>query len=422
MTDTILRRRDGESDFRYEVRLCVAKLDKELDLSWEQIRDHLKLDCSADHLRKISYGYRKMVDNELLEEGNIERVVTEESQPDYKENLEILGDGTQKSDKLIQMSMEDSKDVSYLLKAHGYNPNEWELVNAKNSIWNVNSKKNGVQTLFSSKITAKPKTNAFNYNKFLELIDKKVKPIHIETQNKKLETPKLLEIPLYDMHFGVSNLEYYKHHLEEVINKLNSRHWEKVLFVIGQDLLHNDNFKGQTASGTIIDKVNMENAFDEALSFYETLITKAIKQSNSVECIYVKGNHDESISYGLFRTLKATFKQVKFDSSLKQRKVFTWEKVFIGLSHGDKGQNRILENFISEHGKLLANADVKEVHLGHLHTEKSKDQFGITQRTLSTANKTDDWHDDNGFVGANKRFQLFEYSPNSLDAIYYIQN
>ena len=222
------------------------------------------------------------------------------------------------------------------------------------------------------------------------------------------------------MHFGVSTLEYYQHHLHEIVYKIQSRSWEKILFVIGQDLLHNDNFRGQTASGTFIEKVDMEKAFNDALQFYVTVITEAINNSQDVECRYVKGNHDESISYGFFRTLQATFPQVTFIGSLKQRSAFTWEKVFIGLSHGDKGANRILENFISEYGKLIANADVKEVHLGHLHSEKSNDKFGITQRTLSTANKTDDWHDDNGFVGANKRFQLFEYSPNSLDAIYYI--
>jgi UDP-2,3-diacylglucosamine pyrophosphatase LpxH len=179
-------------------------------------------------------------------------------------------------------------------------------------------------------------------------------------------------------------------------------------------------FKGQTANGTFIEKVDMEKAFNEALQFYVTLLSEAIKHSESVECRYVKGNHDESISYGFFRTLQATFPQVEFIGNLKQRIAFTWEKVFIGLTHGDKGANRIVENFISEYGKLIANAEVKEIHSGHIHTEKSNDNFGITQRSLSTANKTDDWHDDNGFIGANKRFQLFEYSPNSLDAIYYI--
>ncbi|MFS1518514.1 hypothetical protein V1503_18935 [Bacillus sp. SCS-151] len=416
----MLTRKEGETQFQYKVRLISMKIDRLIDISWEDIKDLLGEDCSPCHLRKTAYGiyeYHSQIGNKNIDttEDNID-----EPQLNYKDTTEILANGSHKSDKLVRMTAEQSKDVNYLLKAHGFDKATWELVNAKNNIWNVYSKQDGAQTLYSSKITVKPKTADFDIEKLIELISENVKQITIKKSTDNATHSKLLEIPLYDMHFGVSNLEYYQHHLQEIVSKIHNHPWEKILFVIGQDLLHNDNFKGQTANGTIIEKVDMVKAFDEALQFYTTLITEAIKNSNDVECIYVKGNHDESISYGLFRTLQATFPQVQFDGSLKQRVGFTWEKVFIGLSHGDKGANRIIENFMTDYGKLIANADVKEIHLGHLHSEKSKDKFGITQRTLSTANKTDGWHDDNGFIGANKRFQLFEYSPNSLDTIYYI--
>lgn len=412
MTDFNFNRLQGETKFRHLLRVAVAKLNKEHNTDWLDIKEMFDFEHSAESLRKYASGWKLLLENEELEELNQEEVA-------YKETTEILANGSHKSDKLIRMSAEQSKDINYLLEAHGFDKETWELVNAKNNIWNVHSKQDGVQTLYSSKITVKPRVTGFDIDKLVKLICEKRQPIIIEKNNTE-NYSKLLEIPLYDMHFGISSLEYYQEHLNEILHKIKSRSWEKVLFVIGQDLLHNDNFKGQTANGTMIEKVDMEKAFDEALAFYETIIGEAIKQSQEVECVYVKGNHDESSAYGVFRVLKALFPQVTFESSLKQRKAFTWKKVFIGLSHGDKGANRILENFISEYGKLIANADIKEVHLGHLHTEKSKDQFGITQRTLATANKTDDWHEDNGFVGANKRFQLFEYSPSSLDAIYYI--
>jgi hypothetical protein len=414
MTEYQIERLQGETKFRHLVRLSVDKLNKEHQIDWLELVDMFNLDYSGETLRKKSYGWKDFLENEELEKINSEEDIS------YKETTEILANGSHKSDKLVKMTAEQSKDVDYLLAAHGFDKESWELVNAKNNIWNVHSKQDGVQTLYSSKITVKPRVNGFDLNKLLDVIAKEVKPIIIEKELTSTPSSKLLEIPLYDMHFGVSDLTYYQPHLHEIVYKIRSRSWDKILFVIGQDLLHNDNFKGQTASGTFIEKVDMVKAFDEVLQFYTTLITEAIKNSQSVECRYVKGNHDESISYGFFRTLQATFPQVDFIGTLKQRSAFTWEKVFIGLSHGDKGANRILENFISEFGKLIANADVKEVHLGHLHSEKSNDKFGITQRTLSTANKTDDWHDDMGFIGANKRFQLFEYSPSNLDAIYYI--
>lgn len=414
MSEYNFDRLPGETKFRALVRASVAKLNKEHSVDWLELKDIYDFPHSGESLRKYATGWKLLVENEELEQLNVEEEIA------YKETTEILSDGSHKSDKLVRMNSEQAKDINYILEAHGFDKAEWELMNCKNNIWNVHSKQDGVQTLYSSKITVKPKSSGFDMDKFVELVESKVTPLHIEKDNSNVKYSKLLEIPLYDMHFGPSTLEYYQSHLEEIIHKIRSRSWEKILFVLGQDLLHNDNFKGQTASGTMIEKVDMVKAFDEALQFYVTLISEALKAANSVECTYVKGNHDESMSYGFFRTLQATFPQVNFDGSIKQRKAFTWEKVFIGLTHGDKGANRMAENFISEFGKLIANAEVKEIHSGHLHTEKSNDKFGITQRTLSTANKTDDWHDDNGFVGANKRFQLFEYSPSTLDAIYYI--
>jgi predicted phosphodiesterase len=57
-----LKRREDESEFDHKVRLCVAKLNKETDLDWIEIRDLLNLDCSPDHLRKLSYAYKEIIE------------------------------------------------------------------------------------------------------------------------------------------------------------------------------------------------------------------------------------------------------------------------------------------------------------------------------------------------------------------------
>lgn len=58
--ESIILRKSNESDFDYKVRLCVAKLNKEIDLDWSEIIDLLNLNCSADHLRKLAYAYKEM--------------------------------------------------------------------------------------------------------------------------------------------------------------------------------------------------------------------------------------------------------------------------------------------------------------------------------------------------------------------------
>lgn len=60
--EEILKRKNNETDFEYKIRLCIAKLNKEIDLDWIEIVELLGLDCSSDHLRKLSYGYKECMD------------------------------------------------------------------------------------------------------------------------------------------------------------------------------------------------------------------------------------------------------------------------------------------------------------------------------------------------------------------------
>src|SRR5690606_18517593 len=182
------------------------------------------------------------------------RLNPEKEKPiEYKETVEILPDGSHRSVKLLRMSAEQAKDPEYLLKAHGYDPNEWELTSARSNIWNVYSKQDGIQTLYSSKITAKPKKEGLNFDKLLEQIEK-AKPFKIEHNIVDVEKKKLLEISQFDQHFGISDYEHYKPTQARIIEKIKSRRWEQILITIGSDMFHNNNHRGQTANGTDIER------------------------------------------------------------------------------------------------------------------------------------------------------------------------
>ncbi|WP_080845570.1 hypothetical protein [Cytobacillus gottheilii] len=412
MTEYNFDRLQGETAFSHLKRVAIDKLNKLHNTDWLDIKEMFEFQHSAESLRKYAAGWK--IEEEAKE---LERM-SEDENVQYKETTEILADGSHKSDKLIRMNAEQSKDVDYLLSAHGFDSKAWELVNARNNIWNVHSKQDGVQTLYSSKITVKPKVVGFDIDKFLAKAKQEITPVHIETINTDGEG--LLEIPLFDMHFGVNTYEDYIPVRDKIYDKILSKKWDRILFIIGQDLLHNNGFDGKTSSGTPIEKVDMDKAWDDAFRFYAELIDEAQVKANKVDCSYSIANHDDSMSWALVKTLEVKFPDIEFDTSKKVRKAYIWNDIFLGYSHGHKGANRIHENFLSDFGKPMANAKVVEIHTGHLHTEAAKDKFGVLVRTLSTKGKTDDWHDDNGFVGAHKRFQLFEYSPSALEAIYYI--
>lgn len=92
---SILKRKNDETDFDYKVRLCIAKLNKDIDLDWIEIRDLLNLDCSADHLRKLAYAYKEMLENyeekliENIEEDGILSKLTKKQLELKKERVKL---------------------------------------------------------------------------------------------------------------------------------------------------------------------------------------------------------------------------------------------------------------------------------------------------------------------------------------------
>lgn len=231
----------------------------------------------------------------------------------------------------------------------------------------------------------------------------------------------MLEIGLYDMHFPLSD---HKDTLQRTLSIVTRQKWEEINIIIGQDLFHNDDFRGRTSSGRPIEKVDMVKAWSMARGFWINVIRASIANANRVRLIYSKGNHDESMSWAFVQMLKEAFPVMDTDDSLKQRKLIYWKGCFVGITHGDFTKNSpkdLRGQFTVQFPAEFAASEMREIHCGHLHTEKEQgDSYGVMVRRLSRAGATDEWSDDEGYVGAHKRFMLFEWSPNWLKAIDYV--
>lgn len=233
----------------------------------------------------------------------------------------------------------------------------------------------------------------------------------------------MLEIPLFDMHFGIADFEHYRYTLAEIIGIINEKHWDKIVIPVGQDLFHNDSIaKGITTKGTLIEKVDLKKAYLDAKQFYFNLIDAAIQNANSVDVIYSPGNHDKTVGWLFVQMLKVRYGDM-VDDSTRTRKVVWWNGCFIGITHGEKGNDSaagLRGKFTKEFPALYATAKVREIHTGHLHRESdSRDEYGIQIRRLCTKNKDDEWTDDEGYM-SQKRFMLFEWHPNRLKSIHYV--
>lgn len=240
----------------------------------------------------------------------------------------------------------------------------------------------------------------------------------------KTDASRMLEIPLFDMHWGIAFMDYYEPVLNEILDLITSRRWNRIVIPFGQDFFHNDSIvNGQTTKGTVIEKVDMVRAVKEGKTFMYSLIDTAIKNANEVEVLYSAGNHDRSTSWMFMQVLLERYGPRVVDDSFEYRKVVTYGKNAIMITHGDSKQataKNLAHIFPITFPEEFANANVREVHSGHLHHEAEADIYGVMVRRLSSGGKTDDWSDKEDFLGSHRRFMVFEWDKNKLKSIHYI--
>ena len=269
----------------------------------------------------------------------------------------------------------------------------------------------------------KQKVEEIDIDKFLAGIKEVVEP-YTPYVNTFEDSERMLEIPLFDMHWGIAFMDYYKPVLDEILCIIKSRHWNKIVIPFGQDFFHNDSIvNGQTTKGTVIEKVDMVRAVKDGKQFMYTIIDAALSNSNEVFVLYTAGNHDRSISWMFIQVLLERYGRAVVDDSLHYRKVITYGKNAIMFTHGDSKQatpKNLAQIFPVKFPTEFANATVREVHAGHLHREAESDIYGVMIRRLSTGSKTDEWSDKEDFVGSHKRFMLFEWDLNKLKSIHYV--
>lgn len=337
------------------------------------------------------------------------------------ESTELMADGSCRSLKFLEMTEAQSKDPVYLLDAHGFDTSVWELVSAKNKIWHGFSKdKEGEPqrtVLFASSITAKPRVRVYE-------IDDLVAALRT-VERVKVTRPRggrgLLELAHTDMHFGNSDFAWYEPSLQRTLDVIAQQPWAEILVWIGSDLFHCDNFKNTTSNGTLQSSVNWSEAWADATRFYGTVIEAALEHGKRVSGKYIIGNHDESMAWAFCQGLAWKYPQLTFDTAIEERKVHVFGRCAIGMTHGDNRTRKDLDRIFMAEFPTFAAAAHREVHAGHLHHELSTDEYGVVSRSISTAARTDKWHREEGYVGACKRFQLFEWdAERGLTGIRYV--
>lgn len=190
-----------------------------------------------------------------------------------------------------------------------------------------------------------------------------------------------------------------------ILNEIDTTTIDKVLFVIGNDILHIDNTKRTTTSGTPQDTDGMWHSnFLIAKQLYVDIIEILISVAD-VHVVYNPSNHDYTNGFFLAQVIETHFKDCKnvtFDTTIAHRKYFTYGKNLIGTTHGDGARAENLPLLMAHESKDWSNCKHKYIYTHHLHHKVSKDYMGVCVETLRSPSGTDSWHHRNGYQHAPK--------------------
>jgi hypothetical protein len=270
------------------------------------------------------------------------------------------------------------------------------------------------------------KTNLFEVfkNELIEYIDKK-KPIYPKLTYPKFKDANLFVINPADIHIGklASELETKDPHNNELIikrvkdgvmgllQKASGFNIDKILFVIGNDILHVDNARRTTTSGTPQDTDGMwyEN-FLLAQRLYIDLIELLI-QVAPIHIQYDSSNHDYTNGFFLAQNIEAWFKNhqnITFNVGIAHRKYFNYGNNLIGTTHGDGAKETDLPLLMAqESSEKWHIAKHRYFYISHIHHKKSKDYGSVCVESFRSPSGTDSWHHRNGYQHAPKAVEGF---------------
>ena len=321
-----------------------------------------------------------------------------------------------------------------LLRLHGYDPDKFELVNAKCSQWNSG---NNPQT--SSKVVVKPKANTITKDEMVEWFENlKNEKLPVYGAKKKSVCHKMMLIPISDLHYGLlcepfrtgesynqdiaeSRLDYI---LDESVRSIKENHVDSVIITIGGDMMNFDNLKGTTTRGTPQDNSGgYYNVFHSLFSTMVAFISSIAETGAFVRVIYVPGNHDEVTGFHLAELINAWFRcseLVKVDYEPKPRKYDTYGNTLLVFAH-DGDVKKLPQLIADEARKMWSMVNRTDVYLQHLHTERVLvEDFHMRIQRLPTVCGRSAWTTDQGYLSDKVHKNFIYDKEKGIEKVLYI--
>jgi hypothetical protein len=217
---------------------------------------------------------------------------------------------------------------------------------------------------------------------------------------------------------------------------------ERILLVIGNDVLHTDNTKRTSTHGTPQDTDGMWwEAFIAAKRMYVAIIEQ-LRAVAPVHLVFCPSNHDYMSGFMLAEVLTAWFRNctdVTADASISHRKYFKFGSNLLGFTHGDGAKKLNLPQLMQHEVRdLWGQTKWGYWYTHHTHhkeavaygsskgmTKLEKDQIGVTIldlghnldpdhnvtiETVRSPSPADSWHAKKGYVNG-QAVEAFIHHP-----------
>lgn len=186
-----------------------------------------------------------------------------------------------------------------------------------------------------------------------------------------------------------------------ILNEVDPDRIDKILFIGGNDILHTDNTRRTTTSGTPQDTTGMWHSnFIIAKNLYVEVLEILLSVAD-VHFVFNPSNHDYTNGYFLANIVETYFKDcpnITFDCSIAHRKAFRYYNNLIGTTHGDGAKTADLPLLMAhEFPKDWSEALRRYIYSHHVHHKIAKDFIGVAYETLRSPSAADSWHDRNGY-------------------------
>ncbi len=390
---------------------------------WKDLND-FRLACGQKPLHEDSLRKGALLLDEYDEAGMINTDTTSNGQY-FGETVGVNSKGEISSEKKISLTADKLKDSNYLIKAHGFNPDEFEIISARSSFWGKEKGKD----FYSSRISIRPKKESltveflsefFKYKDF----EKHKDPVAIKQYDKNGE---FLEVDVPDLHIGLNttkgethesyNIEEARERFIKCIYDIKERcygkSFSKIYIAPLGDLLHFDNINGSTTKGT---PQATDGRFAQVFNAAVDILIEGIDILGDiapVHIMYVSGNHDKVLGYAAMVAIEKAYRKddnVTVDTTPTSRKAIHEGNVLIGLAHGDMNKDRMAEWLQTEYRRSFGKSKYVEIHSGHFHSQQVIEKNGIIIRYLPTLCSSSPWEYDSGFNKSLKTLISFVWN------------